>query len=78
MYRKRHQELTQLAGKIESLSKEIADAKSKEASLNTALNDQKKRISDLESKSQTTAQLEEQLKKTKKDLIDCLKRPPPF
>jgi len=68
MYRKRHQELIQLGGKIISLSEEIAEAKSKEASLNMALNEQKKRMVELEAQVGSVEELMQQLKKAESDL----------
>lgn len=68
MYRKRHQEYTQRGGKIATLSKEIADAKSKEESLNAALNEQKQRMAELEAKAGSAEQLTQQLKKVESEL----------
>lgn len=68
MHRKRHQELTQLGEKIVSLSREIADAKSKEASLNTAFDAQKKRMAELDAKAGSAEQLRQQLKKAESEL----------
>ena len=51
-----------------TLSNEIADAKGKEESLNAALNEQKKRVAELEAKAGSVEELKQQLKKVESEL----------